>query len=65
MDFERLMCAGCENTDCEYFTTFKGTLLCSYCLDDFLKESYIGRVFELWLADQRSKMKEDRSKKAK
>lgn len=60
VDTERLVCAGCENHDCDYFTMFKGTLLCSYCLEDFLNENYVGREFEIWLERQRKKMKEDK-----
>jgi len=62
METENLMCAGCENNDCEFFTIHKGTLLCSYCLEDWMDYGAIPDNFQFhrWLIHQREKMKKDR-----
>lgn len=57
-----IICVGCENVDIEHITFHRGTLLCSYCLDDWLKRG--GAVTETqfhdWLIEQRTKMRKDR-----
>ena len=53
-------CAGCENTECDSFTLFKGTLLCGYCFEDFLSGKIDFDSIEEFLIKQRAIMKEDR-----
>jgi len=55
---EDLMCVACENTGCDFFTIFKGCLLCSYCLEDWFKEK--GKNFDDWMILQREIIRKDR-----
>ena len=62
METENLMCAGCENIECEFYTIYKGCLLCSYCLDDWLNYGAVPGDFQFqrWLIEQRDKNRKDR-----
>lgn len=60
-ELNNLMCAACANLNIEYITIHRGTLLCSYCLDDYLDSNYSGNetAFDSWLKYQRQRIKED------
>ncbi len=55
-------CAGCENTIVDSLSFHRGTLLCGYCLGDWL--NYTNNpgeeIFHRWLLGQRIKMDLDR-----
>ena len=57
-------CAGCENRVVDSFSLHRGTLLCGYCLEDWL--NYTNNPCEIkfhqWLLGQRIKMDLDRNK---
>jgi len=60
MNGENIECAGCQNTDCDSYTLFKGTLLCGYCFEDFITAKISYDSIEEFLIKQRVIMRKDR-----
>jgi len=59
---EGLLCVGCENIICNYWSIYKGCSLCQYCLEDWFKARVPYDNFDSWIYKQRLKMLKDREK---
>ena len=59
-------CAGCENKIVDSVSLHRGTLLCRYCLEDWLSyaKNPCEELFHRWLINRRIKMDLDRKKAA-
>lgn len=55
-----LVCFCCRNHNCDYYTVYRGYLMCEYCLDDWLKDGQ--NDFELWCIQHKEQLKEENKK---